>query len=101
MPAGPKKLGDNVVSLSQLNAVSTLFLMGKFFIKPFFTRTQGFVFNILVILTVVPSQRPHLPSPLCPQASPRAMFDSRPLVFGECGGGGQSSRWWFPFTANS
>lgn len=36
-----QKLGDNVVSLSQLNAVSTLFLMGKFFIKPFFTKTQG------------------------------------------------------------
>lgn len=28
-------------SLSQLNAVSTLFLMGKFFIQPFFTKTQG------------------------------------------------------------
>lgn len=36
-----QKLGDNVVSLSQLNAVSTLFLMGKFFIKTFFTKTQG------------------------------------------------------------
>lgn len=29
------------------------------------------------------------------------MFDSSPLVFGECGGGGQSSRWLFPFTASS
>lgn len=36
-----QKLGDNVVSLSQLNAVSTLFLMGKLFIKSFFTKTQG------------------------------------------------------------
>lgn len=36
-----QKLGNNVVSLSQLNAVSTLFLMGKFFIKTFFTKTQG------------------------------------------------------------
>lgn len=36
-----QKVGDNVVSLSQLSAVSTLFLMGKFFIKPFFTKTQG------------------------------------------------------------
>lgn len=35
-----QKLGDNVVSLSQLSAVST-FSYGKVFHKTFFTKTQG------------------------------------------------------------
>lgn len=99
-----QKLGDDV-SLSQLNAVSTLFLMGKFFIKPFSPKPRGIFCNILVILVVVPSQRPLLLSPLCPQASPRVMFDSTVqsfvVFFGECGGGSWSSRWLFPFPVNS
>lgn len=43
-----QKLGDNVVSLSQRNAVSTLFLMGKFFIK-FFHQNPGVFFAISLL----------------------------------------------------
>nr|KAF6378729.1 hypothetical protein mMyoMyo1_009655 [Myotis myotis] len=76
-----QKLGDNVVSLSQLSAVSTLFLMGKFFIKPFFTKTQGCFLQYPCYPHSGAKSEASLALPLCPQASPRAMFDSSPLLF--------------------
>lgn len=63
-----QKLGDNVVSLSQLNAVST-FSYGKIFHDTFLPKPRGVFCNILVILVVVPSQRPLILLP-CPQAFP-------------------------------
>lgn len=72
-----QKLGDNVVSLSQLNAVSTLFLMGKIFHETFFSpKPRGVFCNILVALVVVPSQASLVPSPLCSLGLPGAPFDS-------------------------
>lgn len=56
-----QKLGDNVVSLSQLNAVST-FSYGKIFHENLFSpKPRGVFCNILVIFVVVPSQRLLLP----------------------------------------
>lgn len=98
---GPK-WSDDVMSLSQLNAVST-FSYGETFHKTCFSPIpRGLFCNILVILIVVPSQRGlSCPFPLS-SGLPRALFNSTVyiyslLCFGECGGGSWSSRCLFRF----
>lgn len=98
---GPK-WSDDVMSLSQLNAVST-FSYGETFHKTCFSPIpRGLFCNILVILIVVPSQRGlSCPFPVS-SGLPRALFNSTVyiyslLCFGECGGGSWSSRCLFRF----
>jgi hypothetical protein len=74
-----QKWGDNVVSLSQFNAVST-FSYRKIFHKTFFPpKPRGDFCNILV-LVVVPSQRLLFLPLLCSQAS-QGLFDSTVYTF--------------------
>lgn len=84
-----QKLGDNVVSLSQLNAVST-FSYGKIFHDTFLPKPRGVFCNILVILVVVPSQRPLSSFSRVLRPSQGAIWLNclHPLLcFGECWGG--------------
>lgn len=102
---GPK-LGDDVMSLSQLNAVSTLFLTGKFFIKSFLHQTQGcFLQYPYYPRSGAKSKRPLLPFPPVSSGLPRALFDSTVYilccVLENMGVGGRSSRWLFSFPVNS
>lgn len=99
-----QKLGDNVVSLSQLNAVSTLFLMGKLFIKPFFTKTQGCFLQYPCYLRSGAKSEASLALLACVLSPPLGRCltqQSTSFFFWECGGGGPSSKWLFLFPVNS
>lgn len=101
---GPK-LGD-VMSVSQLNAVSTLFLTGKFFIKSFLHQTQGcFLQYPCYPHSGAKSKRPLLPFSPVSSGLPRALSDSTVYilccVLENMGVGGRNSRWLFFFPVNS
>lgn len=78
MAARPK-MGDNMMSLSQLSAVCT-FSYGKIFHKPFSTQTPGVFLQYPCCPVSVPSQRLLLPFPLSAQASP-GLFGSTVYIF--------------------
>ena len=93
---GPK-LGDDVVSLSQLNAGST-FSYGEIFHKTFFFHQNPGVFSAILLLSLYWCQVREASLALFPVSSglPRALFDSTVYilccVLENVRVGGQSSR---------